>query len=62
LRFSISGSPSIPIRAGFGKALKGHFSGLWRYRVGDYRLVCQIRDRELLILVLRVGDRKDIYK
>jgi len=45
----------------FGKALKADLAGLWRYRVGDYRILCQIRDRELLVLVVAVGHRKDVY-
>ena len=45
----------------FGKALKAELASLWRYRVGDYRILCQIRDRELLILVVAVGHRKNIY-
>lgn len=45
----------------FGKGLKADLAGLWRYRVGDYRILCQIRDDELLILVVAVGHRKDIY-
>jgi mRNA interferase RelE/StbE len=44
-----------------GKALQGEFSGLWRYRVGDYRLICEIRENELVILVLEIGHRKNIY-
>lgn len=45
-----------------GKALQGNLKGLWRYRIGDYRLICQIKDGELLILVLELGHRKDIYQ
>ena len=45
----------------FGKGLKADLAGLWRYRVGDYRILCQIKDRELLVLVVAVGHRKDIY-
>lgn len=45
-----------------GKALKGSLSGLWRYRVGDYRLICDIEDQKILITVLRVGHRSEIYK
>lgn len=45
----------------FGKALQGNLQGLWRYRVGDYRLVCQILDTEITILVIKVGHRKNIY-
>jgi len=44
-----------------GKALQGEFRGLWRYRVGDYRLICEIRENELVILVLEIGHRKNIY-
>lgn len=46
----------------FGKALTGQFKGLWRYRVGDYRVIADIRDQELIILALEVGHRKEIYK
>lgn len=45
-----------------GSALKGRFRGLWRYRVGDYRIVCQIRDNEILILILRIAHRRDNYE
>jgi mRNA interferase RelE/StbE len=45
----------------FGKGLKAGLAGLWRYRVGDYRVLCQIKDRELLVLVVAVGHRKDVY-
>lgn len=36
-------------------------SGLWRFRVENYRIICDIRDKEVVVLVLRVGHRKDIY-
>jgi len=45
-----------------GKALQGNLSGLWRYRVGDYRLLCRIENDELLILVIEIDHRKDVYK
>jgi mRNA interferase RelE/StbE len=45
-----------------GKALKADLAGLWRYRVGDYRVLCQIKDNELLVLVIAVGHRKDVYR
>lgn len=44
-----------------GKSLIGNLSGIWRYRVGDYRILCKIKDEELIILVLEVGHRKNIY-
>jgi len=45
-----------------GKALAGQLAGLWRYRVGDYRVICQIEDGKLLILVVTIGHRGDIYR
>lgn len=45
-----------------GKPLKGQQSGLWRYRVGDYRLICRIQDQVLKVLVLKAGHRKDVYR
>jgi mRNA interferase RelE/StbE len=44
-----------------GKSLKGRMKGLWRYRVGDYRIVSQIQDEQILILVIRIGHRRDVY-
>lgn len=46
----------------FGKPLRGGLHGLWRYRVGDYRLVCQLRDHAFVVLVVRVGHRREIYE
>lgn len=46
----------------FGKALRGGLQGLWRYRVGDYRLVCQLRDHAFVVLVIKVGHRREIYQ
>ena len=45
-----------------GKALVGNLSHLWRYRVADYRLICEIQDEKILVTVLRIGHRKEIYK
>jgi mRNA interferase RelE/StbE len=46
-----------------GQALEGSKLGeFWKYRVGDYRLICKIEDNRLLILVLRVGHRREIYR
>lgn len=44
-----------------GLSLQGRHAGLWRYRVGDYRLICEIQDHKLTILVLGIGHRKEIY-
>jgi mRNA interferase RelE/StbE len=46
-----------------GKALRGAKLGnFWRYRVGDYRLICEILDQRLVVLVVVVGHRKDVYR
>lgn len=46
-----------------GHALTGSELGeFWRYRVGDYRIVCEIRDKVLVILVIRIGHRREIYR
>ena len=44
-----------------GKELKGNLRSFWRYRVGDYRVICEIKDGELVVLALRVGHRKNVY-
>jgi mRNA interferase RelE/StbE len=46
----------------WGKPLHGDKKGLWRYRVGDYRLICDIQDERIMVLVLQVGHRGDVYK
>lgn len=46
-----------------GKALHGSRPGeFWKYRVGDYRLICKIEDDRLVVLVLRVGHRREVYR
>lgn len=45
-----------------GKALTGPLGGLWRYRVGDYRVICEIQDGVLCVLVVKIGIRGDVYK
>ena len=46
----------------FGKSLAGELRGFWRYRIGDYRVICELKDRELIILALAIGHRRDIYR
>jgi mRNA interferase RelE/StbE len=46
----------------WGSALQGDKQGLWRYRVGDYRLICDIQDEKVVVLVPEVGHRKDVYR
>ena len=45
-----------------GKPLCGNLSGLWRYRVNSYRIICQFQEKALLILVIRISHRKNIYE
>jgi mRNA interferase RelE/StbE len=46
-----------------GEALKGSKLGeFWKYRVGDYRIISHIEDRRLCVLVVRIGNRKEIYR
>ena len=45
-----------------GKALVGVLGGLWRYRVGEYRVICEIQDGALLILVVQLGNRREVYR
>jgi mRNA interferase RelE/StbE len=56
-RLIIATNPKI-----LGIALRGDLSGLWRFKVGDYRLICDIEDNTVTILVVLVGHRKNIYK
>ena len=45
-----------------GKGLTANRSGQWRYRVGDYRLLAEIQDGKVIILILHIGHRSEIYK
>ena len=45
----------------YGKALSSNLSGLWRYRVGDYRIITKIEDYKLIILIVTIGHRREIY-
>lgn len=56
-RIAATGSPRSK-----GKALTGRFKGLWRYRIGDYRVICDLDDGKMVIFAVRVGHRSDIYR
>lgn len=45
----------------FGKPLHADLSGYWRYRWRDYRIICEIKDKELVVLVLKVDHRRKVY-
>ena len=57
LRVMASNNPRL-----FGQSLSRNKAGLWRYRVGNYRIICRIEDDALVIFVLGVGHRKEIYE
>lgn len=46
----------------WGKQLKGDLNNVWRYRSGNYRILCQLQDQVFIVLELEAGRRKDIYK
>ena len=46
----------------FGEPLHGELSGLWRYRIGDFRVICEIHDHRLVIHALSIGHRREIYR
>jgi mRNA interferase RelE/StbE len=45
-----------------GQRLQGTLSEFWKYRVGDYRLICSLEDDRFVVLVLRIGHRREVYK
>ncbi|RAH27318.1 type II toxin-antitoxin system RelE family toxin [Pantoea agglomerans] len=57
MRIAVSADPRQS-----GKPLKGELGEFWRYRVGDYRTRCEIRDDELVILAAAIGHRRDVYE
>jgi len=52
----------LPASPWLGKVLKGELSGLRRIRVGDYRVIYEIHEQQVLILVVRIAHRKDVYR
>jgi mRNA interferase RelE/StbE len=63
LRFLFDRVAHLEDPRSIGEALKGsRFKTLWKYRVGDYRLISSIEDNVTRILVLKIGDRKEVYR
>jgi len=56
-RIAESNNPRV-----FGQILSGNKAGLWRYRVGNYRIICKLEDNILVVFVVGVGHRKEIYE
>ena len=53
--------PNLEDPTSIAKALKGNYKGLYRFRAGDYRVICDVQHERILVLVLDVGHRKDVY-
>ena len=63
LKFLLERVAKLDDPRSIGKALQGpRFGELWRYRVGDFRIICKIEDEKLVVLVIRIGHRKNIYR
>lgn len=45
-----------------GKSLTGSLGELWRYRIGDYRVICDLQDDVLRVLVVKIGNRREVYR
>ena len=59
LEKNIQGCDNLRIH---GKGLVENKSGQWRYRIGDYRVICEIQDKTIIVLVLEIGHRREIYQ
>lgn len=46
----------------FGDPLRHDLTGLWKYQVGDYRIICEIQDEVLIVLIVRIGHRHKVYQ
>jgi len=62
VRFLQERIPSRTDPRDLGKALSGDKVGLWRYRIGDYRVICHLEDQAEVVLVLRVAHRREAYR
>jgi mRNA interferase RelE/StbE len=63
LRFLFDRVAHLDDPRSIGEALKGsRFNTLWKYRVGDYRIITSIEDNVTRILVVKIGDRKEVYR
>ncbi|MHA3685413.1 type II toxin-antitoxin system RelE family toxin [Leucobacter sp. HY1908] len=62
IRSALRAITTLDSPRGRGKALTGGLSGLWRYRIGDYRIVCDLLDARLVVLVIDIDHRSSIYE
>ena len=61
-RFALAVTLAIQIMAAWASLTGPVLGSFWRYRVGDYRIICDIQDGALCVLVLEIGNRKDVYR
>jgi mRNA interferase RelE/StbE len=54
--------PSHASPRAVGEALSGNWAGYWKYRIGDYRLICQIVDQRLKVVVAKAAHRREVYR
>ena len=59
LRIRVEGSKDPRV---FGQSLSGNKVGLWRYRIGNYRLICRFEDHKFIVFIVGVGHRKEVYE
>jgi mRNA interferase RelE/StbE len=45
----------------FGDTLRKELAGLWKYRIGNYRVICEIQDEQITVLIIRIGHRSKVY-
>jgi mRNA interferase RelE/StbE len=62
LRFLHERVAQLAKARGIGEALKGPLGNFWKYRVGDFRIIAAIEDRAVTILIVRIGNRRDVYR
>jgi mRNA interferase RelE/StbE len=63
LQFLLERVAALENPRSIGEALKGsRFGEFWKYRVGDYRLIVSIEDNRMCVLVVRIGNRRDVYR
>ena len=63
LRFLFERVQSLDDPRSIGEALRGpRLGAYWKYRVGDYRIIAEIHDRQVLIVVVQIGNRRDVYR
>ncbi len=53
---------TLPDPRSNGKALSGPLGDFWRFRLGDYRVICDIKDSTLSVMVIKIGNRKEVYR